>query len=321
VEALIQDSIDNYHTPEFSKLKRLVPSIGSFFTPLPLVQAFDIVDKKRSISGRVCIPPSFNDIRHILNTAQILAISGGLKLVTFDGDMTLYQDGHNFAKDSPLAQLLISLLHKDITVAIVTAAGYQAQADKYEQRLEGLLSHFKSQKSKDLKAKYSKFYVLGGECHYMFRYDPKLERLVYIEEKVYQPEFVKKWQDPIRMSQVLDVAQAHMETRIETMGIKDRVMIIRKERAVGVVQKELGTLCREQLEELALDVQQQINKFQKSKKRKVNQDALEQIPFCAFNGGNDVWVDIGNKLIGVQVLLTWLGMKPAETLHVGDQVT
>lgn len=37
-------------------------------------------------------PQSFNDIRLILNTAQIMSLSrngGPLKLVTFDGDVTL----------------------------------------------------------------------------------------------------------------------------------------------------------------------------------------------------------------------------------------
>jgi IMP and pyridine-specific 5'-nucleotidase len=32
-----------------------------------------------------------------------------------------------------------------------------------------------------------------------------------------------------------------------------------------------------------------------------------------------VWVDVGNKLIGVQVMQKWLGAGPGETLHVGDQ--
>ena len=44
------------------------------------------------------------------------------------------------------------------------------------------------------------------------------------------------------------------------------------------------------------------------------------IPFCAFNGGSDVWVDIGNKLIGVQILQNYLNAKPGETFHIGDQV-
>jgi hypothetical protein len=32
-----------------------------------------------------------------------------------------------------------------------------------------------------------------------------------------------------------------------------------------------------------------------------------------------VWVDVGNKLIGVQVMQKWLGAGLGETLHVGDQ--
>jgi IMP and pyridine-specific 5'-nucleotidase len=78
-----------------SKLKLLVPSIGTFFTRLPLVKAFKIQDRTRSISCRRFVPPSFNDIRLILNTAQILAITmtGSLELATFDGDVTLYDDG------------------------------------------------------------------------------------------------------------------------------------------------------------------------------------------------------------------------------------
>lgn len=41
------------------------------------------------------MPPSFNDIRLILNTAQLMGLiaqnsdGGGLDLATFDGDVTL----------------------------------------------------------------------------------------------------------------------------------------------------------------------------------------------------------------------------------------
>ena len=45
----------------------------------------------------------------------------------------------------------------------------------------------------------------------------------------------------------------------------------------------------------------------------------EPIPFCAFNGGKDVWVDVGNKLLGVKVLQELLGCQEHETLHFGDQ--
>lgn len=75
-----------------SKLKLLVPSIGTFFTRLPLADAFRYQDKQRFISSRRFVPPSFNDIRLVLNTAQLLGVTstGHLDLATFDGDVTLY---------------------------------------------------------------------------------------------------------------------------------------------------------------------------------------------------------------------------------------
>lgn len=96
-----------------SKLKLLVPSIGTFFTRLPLVKAFKIQDRIRSISYRRFVPPSFNDIRLILNTAQILAItmSGALELVTFDGDVTLYDDGQSL---EPTSDVIPRILGKSI---------------------------------------------------------------------------------------------------------------------------------------------------------------------------------------------------------------
>ena len=38
-----------------------------------------------------------------------------------------------------------------------------------------------------------------------------------------------------------------------------------------------------------------------------------------LDGGSDVWVDIGNKLIGVKVLLGFFNVPPSSALHVGDQ--
>ena len=42
-------------------------------------------------------------------------------------------------------------------------------------------------------------------------------------------------------------------------------------------------------------------------------------PFCAFNGGNDVWADIGNKRVGVTGLSSLLELPAQSVLHVGDQ--
>ncbi|KAH8053232.1 hypothetical protein JL720_14710 [Aureococcus anophagefferens] len=43
------------------------------------------------------------------------------------------------------------------------------------------------------------------------------------------------------------------------------------------------------------------------------------VPFCAFNGGSDVWVDVGTKREGVQGFQRLLGIRPENCLHVGDQ--
>lgn len=54
----------------------------------------------------------------------------------------------------------------------------------------------------------------------------------------------------------------------------------------------------------------------------------EKIPFCCFNGGSDVWVDVGDKSLGVSVLQRYFqssapsnafGIWGGNTLHVGDQ--
>ena len=36
------------------------------------------------------------------------------------------------------------------------------------------------------------------------------------------------------------------------------------------------------------------------------------LPFCAFNGGNDVFVDVGNKSLGLEALMNHLACTPSE---------
>eukprot|EP00985_Skeletonema_marinoi_P028476 scaffold24987_cov132-Skeletonema_marinoi.AAC.1 len=67
----------------------------------------------------------------------------GPKLICFDGDQTLYSDGANFESNPRLAKYLFLLLKHGVTIAVVTAAGYEYQAAKYELRLSGLLAYFK----------------------------------------------------------------------------------------------------------------------------------------------------------------------------------
>ena len=79
---------------------------------------------------------------------------------------------------------------------------------------------------------------------------------------------------------------------------------MRKARAVGVVPT--APTIYEVREDLAITVQQGL---------------FSKLPFCAFNGGADVFVDVGNKSLGLDALMRHLGCYPHEVLHVGDRFT
>lgn len=87
--------------------------------------------------------------------------------------------------------------------------------------------------------------------------------------------------------------------------------ILRKDRAVGIIPAVPGyKFPREQLEETVLVTQKILEMSSVGSK----------IPFCAFNGGNDVFVDIGDKSWGVVVCQRFFGgIEGSKTLHVGDQ--
>ena len=57
-----------------SRLQQLVPTVGTFHTRLPLREAFETYNDKYALTKRRHICISFNEIRHILNLAQIIAI-------------------------------------------------------------------------------------------------------------------------------------------------------------------------------------------------------------------------------------------------------
>ena len=76
-------------------------------------------------------------------------------------------------------------------------------------------------------------------------------------------------------------------------------------------------LTRECLEEAVLASQRTLS----------HHPVSEKIPFCCFNGGSDVWVDVGDKSLGVAVLQRYFqnSMETdnkiwgGNTLHIGDQ--
>lgn len=88
-----------------------------------------------------------------------------------------------------------------------------------------------------------------------------------------------------------------------------RGRIIRKKRSVGLVPDSNQQIPREALDETVLRCSGQL--------QKMHNGSGPRIPFCAFNGGRDVWVDVGNKRVGVEVLGAYMGVDPKETLHIG----
>jgi len=49
----------------------MVPVVGSFFTPIRLVDAFLEYDEFFALSRRRYVPPNFAELRHVLNIAQV----------------------------------------------------------------------------------------------------------------------------------------------------------------------------------------------------------------------------------------------------------
>lgn len=309
VENLITEHIQNAKSGSqtASKLKLLVPSIGLFFTPLPLQESFRFQDKKRCISSRRFVAPSFNDVRLVLNTAQVMSLvrGGKLELVTFDGDVTLYDDGSVLTADNPCISRLLRLLHTGTKIGLVTAAGY-LEAEKYYARLYGLLNAIaESDPSHELDGK---LVVMGGESNFLFAYTSKSPcKLEPVPDADWQLPEMKDWTEDNAQA-LLDVAEGALNDCIAAMSLP--VQILRKERAVGIYPPAGVKLAREQLEETVLVTQRVLELS----------DAGKRIPFCAFNGGNDVFVDIGDKSWGVMACQRYFGgIAGSRSLHVGDQ--
>ena len=292
-----------------------MPTIGTFFTPLALHDAFVIQDERRSISRRRFVAPSFNDVRLVLNTAQILSLakSAAIKLLTFDGDVTLYDDGESLAPENPVIARMIDLMSRNVRVGIVTAAGY-TDAKRYYGRLFGLLDAVSASKRLTEEQK-KNIIVMGGEASYLFEYASDEEaRLRWVPRERWALKEMMSWTDE-NINDLLDVAEEALKECIRTMKLE--AQMIRKERAVGIVPKS-GRFAREQLEETVL-VTQKILELS---------DAGRKLPFCAFNGGNDVFVDIGDKSYGVASVQHFFGQRDGsgdesitggKTLHIGDQ--
>lgn len=250
-----------------------VVQVGLFFTPLLLEKAFEYQDEKRRISSRRFVPPSFNDIRLILNSAQVMSLiqGGPLELVTFDGDVTLYADGQSLTPDNPVILRINHLLSQGVKVGIVTAAGY-TEASKYYDRLYGLLDRVRSEVL-EMNLVDPCLIILGGESNYLFKFDVTSEYcLKYVDRQEWMLSEMSLWSEE-NITTLLDVAEKALRECIWNLGLSAE--ILRKERAVGIIPIDgAHKLTREQLEETVLVTQQVVEMS----------PAAKNLPFCAFNG-------------------------------------
>lgn len=148
---------------------------------------------------------------------------------------------------------------------------------------------------------------MGGECNYLLRAVPSTpggpaDALAFVPDAEWKSPEMAAW-PPAAVAALLDDAQ-----RVLTDGaarLRLPVTVVRKERAVGVVPA-LPTVY-EVLEDLAITAQVEL--------------AASPLPYCAFNGGGDVFVDVGNKSLGLEALKAYLGLTPDAVMHVGDRFT
>ncbi len=303
---------EHIRDPRRSALCRLVPGIGRFLLPLNLVAALEEYDDFGYLSQRKYVRPNFAEIRHVLNIAQVHAVSPSLGLLTFDADGTLYEDGAHIEEDSEMIDRIVALLSRGVKVAIVTAAGYTEEA-AFEGRIAGLLLAFQSL-PRDV---WSKFFVMGGECNYLLRVErPGTDKegrggdgmgplgLEFIPEAEWKSPEMLAWSEE-DITQVLDQGQAALLEAADRMKVE--VQLVRKERSVGVVP--MSPTVYECLEEITLAAQVQLG------------GDPSNIPHCAFNGGGDCFVDVGNKGYGIDSLMRMLEVEPLQVMHVGDRFT
>lgn len=162
--------------------------------------------------------------------------------------------------------------------------------------------------------------IMGGEANYLFEFSASAEHLL-------APVPRNRWLTPEMLSwdqsdivALLDVAEAALAECIKNLNLP--AVVMRKDRAVGIISNPPETrIPRESLEETVLVVQKILELSPVGRSRRV--------PFCAFNGGRDVFVDIGDKSWGVAVCQRWFGgggvgaakgmIRAESTLHVGDQ--
>ncbi len=333
-----------------TELRRRCAGVGRIFHPLDLPAALSEFDERSPVIARTLVPPSFAECRKILNLATVKALAkGGLQLLSFDADETLYSDGGVLTFDSPIIPHLIRLLKRGVGVCVVTAAAYPGEPHRYEGRFAGLLAAmaFAIEAGAPKEPLLARFLIMGGQCNYLLRAACSQEGhcarvfLEQVEDEAWKAFRGVRWEHAA-VGAMLDVAEATLRRTLGTLRLHASSLLIRKERAVGVVARPgAPPLNYEVLEECVRPHGSGCWRAHKSlspahpppphthtlpsRLALATQAALQahggSVPFCAFNGGHDVFVDVGTKALGIRALQGLLGARPECSLHVGDRFT
>ena len=193
--------------------------------------------------------------------------------------------------------LIADLLRKNIKIGIVTAAGYTT-ADRYYERLHGLLDAIAGSADLDDAQKQS-VVIMGGEANYLFAMDlDSPHRLSPVPRARWLTPEMAAWSEA-DIAALLDVAESALRDCVRTMNLP--ATLVRKDRAVGIVPTDPSVrIARESLEETVLVVQRILELSSLGVPASAAPGTRSAgVPFCAFNGGRDVFVDIGDKSWGV----------------------
>lgn len=188
-------------------------------------------------------------------------------------------------KNNPIIPVIIQLLDVGLHLAIITAAGYPRDPISYEKRFSALLEALHERDISE--EKLERFFVVGGECNYLFRMTRKPNensteiekqqprcRLEFVPAEEWLMESFRKHEET-KIQNVLDEAQHTIEDLKRKLKVDHRFKVVRKERAIGMVRVDPNYAPRrETLDEIAVTIQARLLWF--------------EIPFCAFNGGKAV---------------------------------
>lgn len=331
---VLQRLLDEHHkNGDASELKRVLPALGRIFTRLDVVGALKEYDAGSGICARRFVPPTFRELREVINLATVNGMAPHLRLVTLDADDTIYGDGRDLPSDSPVISLIIKLMRLGVHVALVTAASYPGEPHRMETRISALLRAMAFAVEAGASPRLvDRFRVMSGECNYLLVTEVTTEadglspavHLRELEQEVWKNGRGVRWSGRT-VHELLDAAEAALKRAAAAMALD--VLVIRKPRAVGIVPRPVQSgfssfrayvsgsghrISYEVFEEVALSVQHDLASLK---------ERFGGIPYTVFNGGHDCFIDIGDKSLGIRAVQALVGASPKGTVHAGDRFT